>query len=522
MAENIEFNIGAKGADVAARGLLQASGASEKLRSSMSTLSAAATSLQAAFAPLAVLFAGFKAIQGLSNIISESNEAYNTQEKAARGATQAQLDYTSQMQRVLGIGDQVSLGLMKQAANLGISQDKMDEVTLAAIGLSKATGAGLDESLKKVNQAIRGNASAFGEVLPGLQNLNTEQQRLAAISELANRGLEQQREQTQSLEGIQTRAKNSMGDLMESIGALLAPIRAVISYGWAVFAETMQSVLAPAVEMAKAAMAGLPIVMDYVAKGIVGAITVIEVVVRNIPDLFAFAMAWAESVIIDFVESFKHKFTVEIPAYAQWFASNFVNILKDGFDLAARLAMAAARAIGETFLNVWDWVASGFEGGISGLLASQAEAGARIGDAFMQGFQFRTESLPEIMARQVTDREQELAQKMAAIGGRIGGEFSDKFNARLAAVQNNFEGFNAKVNLTQDTAAMMTVGQQKAQAVELKSVESRLLTRGRADDPNAKVADNTKQTVEELKGLRQDVQSMSQSNVSYVPGVVGL
>lgn len=519
MAENIEFNIGSKGADQAARGLLAASGASEKLRGAMGSLSSAATGLQAAFAPLAIIFAGFKAIQGLSNLIGESNEAYKVQEKAARGATQAQLDYTSQIQRVLGVGDEVSLGLMKQAASLGISQGKMDEVTLAAIGLSKATGAGLDESLKKVNQAIRGNASALGESIPGLQNLATEQQKLAAISELANRGLANQKTETQSLEGIQTRAANSLGDLKESIGAILAPIRAVISYGWAVFAETMQSVLVPAVDMAKSAMAALPTVLDYVAKGIIGAITVIEVAISNLPDVISFALSQGELWLIQFVESFKHFFTVEIPGYAGWFADNWFNLISDAMQAAVTVIGNHLKNIGQSFANLWDWVASGFEGGLSGLVAKQMET---ININLLKGFEATTEPLPDVIARQITSREQQLAEKMAGIGSRLGGEFSDKFNSRLAAVQNNFGDFNAKVNLTQDKAAMTALGQQKAAAVEIKSVESRLLTRGRADDPNAKVADNTKATVDELKGLRQDVQGMNQSNVPYTPGVVGL
>lgn len=519
MAENIEFNIGSKGADQATRGLLAASGASEKLRGAMGSLSSAATGLQAAFGPLLAIFAAVKSVQGIANLIGESNEAYKVQEKAARGATQAQLDYTSQIQRVLGVGDEVSLGLMKQAANLGISQDKMNDVTLAAIGLSKATGAGLDESLKKVNQAIRGNANALGEAIPGLQNLTTEQQKLAAISELANRGLANQKAETQSLEGIQTRAANSLGDLKESIGAILAPIRAVISYGWAVFAETMQSVLVPAVDMAKVAMNGLPVVMDYVAKGIVGAITIIDVVITNLPDVIGFALAQGELWLVKFVEAFKHFFTVEIPAYASWFADNWLNLISDAMMAAVTVISNHLKNIGQSFVNLWDWVASGFEGGLSGLISKQMET---INLNLLKGFEASTEPLPDVIARQITAREQQLADKMAGIGSRLGNEFSDKFNARLSAVQNNFDGFNAKVNLTQDKSAMVNLGQQKAAAVELKSVESRLLTRGRADDPNAKVADNTKATVDELKGLRRDVQSMERSNVPYTPGVVGI
>jgi hypothetical protein len=522
MAEDIQFNIGSKGADQAARGLLATSGASEKLRASMGSLSSAATGLQAAFAPLAVVFAGFKAIQGLASVIGDSNEAYKVQEKVARGATDAQLAFTSQMQRVLGVGDEVSLGLMKQAQSLGISQDKMDDVTLAAVGLSKATGAGLDESLKKVNQAIRGNASALGESIPGLQNLATEQQKLAAVSELANRGLASQKDSMTGLEGFQKRAANSFGDLTESIGAILAPIRSVISYGWAVFAETMQSVLVPAVELAKSAMGALPVVMDYVAKGIVGGITVLEVAFGNWGSIVRMEFDWMQLKVIQFAESIRHSFTVAIPTYASWFASNFVNMLSDAFQIAVSAAVTAAKAIGQALVNVWDWISSGFEGGISGLMAKQMEIGSLVRENFLKGFQASTEPLPEVMARQITGKEQELAERIGKVGARLGNEFSEKFNARMAAIQNNFEGFNAKVSLSQDKSAILGLGQQKAAAVELKSVESRLLTRGRADDPNAKVADNTAAAVKELEKLNEKANNWgsSSSNIPYTPGVV--
>lgn len=389
---------------------------------------------------------------------------------------------------------------------------------LAAAGLSAATGMGLEEALKKVNQAVRGNASALAEAVPGLNKLTTEQQKLAAISDLVNRGLSEQRNSMNSLEGVQTRAKNSIGDLMESFGALLAPIRTVISYGLAVFAETMQSVLAPAVSFAGSVMSQLPSIFEMIAKGVVGAVTAVEVVVTNLPEIIGAAMAQAELWVIQFGESIKHTFTVEIPAYAAWFGNNWTNLITDAFSAAYTIVKNTMLNIADTILALWDWVASGFQGGANGLFL---RVGASAGRSMLDGFEASTGKLPEIAGRQITEREQQLAQKIGNVGKKIGQEFSDKFSERVEAVTNKFENFKTNVSLTQDTAAMDSVMGKAGGTAQLQAVESRLLTRGKADDPNAKIADNTGNTVKEIKGLRTDLRSFGERSANVQLEVVG-
>jgi hypothetical protein len=48
--------------------------------------------------------------------------------------------FASDMQKLTGVGDEVTLGLMRQAAMLGVDADQLDDAAKAAIGLSEATG----------------------------------------------------------------------------------------------------------------------------------------------------------------------------------------------------------------------------------------------------------------------------------------------------------------------------------------------------------------------------------------------
>jgi len=58
-------------------------------------------------------------------------------------------------------------------------------------------------------------------------------------------------------------------------------------------------------------------------------------------------------------------------------------------------------------------------------------------------------------------------------------------------------------------------------ASELKAVESRLLTRGKADDPINKVASNTEKTAKELAGLRADMAKNNKPDKSITVKVAG-
>lgn len=503
MASDVQISIGAK--DTASKALKSVGQSAKRLQTDMGRLGNAAKGLMSAFAPLLGIFAAVKAVQGIASTISEANDAFLIQEKAARGSTEAQREYASQVQRVLGIGDEVSLQLMKQAELLGISKDQTDEAAMAAIGLAKATGTGTSESLKKVTQAMNGNANALAEVIPSIRDMQTEEEKLAAINELVTRGLDEQKAQMSGLEGIQTRATNSWGDMLEVIGQILAPLRAIIAQGFAVFAETMQSVLVPAVNLASDAMAALPTILDWVSQAVVGAITFVEVVVTNFPKIVEAAVLQAELYWTQLAETVKHVFTVTIPSYLQWFGDNWLNMLADVFNAGLTIAQNYVRNYADILIRLWEYVSSGFSGGAEALFTDVANIATR---SLLDGFESQTASLPEIAERKLTEKEQSLKDRIGQIGADLGTQFASKFDARMQAVGETFEGFSTQANLTANQAAA-TLQKAAATTGTLTATESRLQTRGTSDDPNAKIVGNTADTVKQLRETNRKLERIA-------------
>lgn len=499
MAEDISFKINAQGADAAARSLTNISKSAEVLDGSMGKLSIASNALRNAFAPLLGVWAGVATIQNTISFINKANDAFVESLQATKDATQEQRDYADALQNTLGINDRVTLGLEDQAAAMGISTTHVQDAAVAAIGLSNITGGDLESSLMKVNQVLRGNADALGKVIPGLKDLTTEEAKLAAISALVNRGLEEQREDMEGVYGAQTRATNSVEDLMESFGALLAPMRAVVSDGVYVFAESLHNVLEPAVGAAIAIMDHAPAAAKVMASGIVGAVTGVEVVIGNLPALIGSAFNRIELVWIGFTENFRHSLTVAMPQYAMWFATNWHKLIVDTFTASDAIVKNFSYNFAQTMLALFSWLEGGMEEGIEKVFAKMILKANR---GLLDGFEASIGPLPEIIARKLTERERDLRGQIGNFGRNIGKEFADKFAERMGIVNEAFSSTAKKVNLTQDKLAMAAIGEVKVKNdAELKAVESRILTRGRADDPAVRTADTVKVVADVLKEM---------------------
>jgi hypothetical protein len=110
--------------------------------------------------------------------------------------------------------------------------------------------------------------------------------------------------------------------------------------------------------------------------------------------------------------------------------------------------------------------------------------------SLLDGFESSLTSLPDIAARQITQRERDLADKIGAVGGRLGQEFSDKMRERMLGVGDELSGeLNAATkNISlQGRGAVITQG--------IAATEGRLLTRG----PGTRLPDMVQQILEELR-----------------------
>lgn len=488
--------------------------------------------------------------------------ALQLQGVAADEAIARHQEFASQLQITTNIGDEATLALMQQAAMFGIQDDQLQDVTIAAIGLSHALGISTDEALKKVNQAIHGNTLALAEHIPALKEAKTEAERLAIIEEYAANGMQLAADQTNTAAGMAQRASGAWGDLMEKVGELIAPFSHFANEVLATLYEQLQLALVPAIETVNNAFTAMRPVLDsivnafrivgvvvgvafdamasvfstvfgavedmtgsfdnmataidaavqWAAEGVIWAITAIEVVLNNLPDVFEFAWAGIQLGIIGLVEDIKHYFTVALPTYIAYFSTTFVRLLVAAGQAAWDAVRQTAILIIQAFIDIANAPMMGPER-LAKLGMQLAKAGARIGTEFTAS----VAPLPEIADRALTDSERQLTDRMGNIAGKLGEEFTSKYQERIGGLaRTTREGLETT---SPDLSTVPTAEPVQVDATNaLSAVESRLLVRGRADDPIQSVADNTKATVEALQSVDQHMEDL----IVKLPGTTDL
>ena len=408
--------------------------------------------------------------RALIGMAEDATEAFVRQTKATRDASDGQQAFAARVQSALGVGDELVLQLMQQARILGVTEDKLDDVALAAIGVAEATGQNL--------QAV-------------VQSLASDEDKLADSLETARRGLELKKQAAGELDGVMQRSSNAVTDLKERVGELLAPFQRVIHTGLAVFAETAEQALVPAIEMVSKTLGALGDIAMFGARGAIAAVTAVEVAFTEFGTLVDIVMKTAELAILNFVGEVQHFFTVALPQYGAWLGRNWVNLFIDIGNSIFTIWKNMVQKLGNVIFEFWMFVESGFEGGL-------ARLGQRISTAIqgslLEGFEARTEALPDIVGRKLTAREQQLATQVGAMANHLGETLNEKFQARVKAL----DAPGIDLNLDGSGGGAGLGGGQGGQ---LTAVESRLLTRGPGDDPLNRIEDHTKRTADGIDRL---------------------
>lgn len=463
--------------------------------------------------------------------MQSSVEAFQNQEKAAKGMTQAQLDFASALQKSTNIGDEATLSLMKYTETMGYTKEISDDVVLAAAGLARKFGIDQKDAIGKVTSALMGNTSAFEGLLPGLGRVYNEFQKLEIVQAAMAEGLQMLQEDTDTTEGAMKRSAGAFGDLSEKIGALFDPIFRVTHTGLAVFAETMQTMLLPAIGMVNkafesskplidalihsfqmaAVVAGTAIevilsmvggffdnftrgaenskivgdmlktTFENMASMIIKSLTFMEVAWNNLPTVIGMAV---DSVLL-FLEGMRadiaHTFTVVIPAYATWFANNFTNILSDGFNAAKTVITNFFTVAGELVTTGFEFISSG---GKEGAIDFALALSGAISKPLLDGFEASTDALPDIAVRAATETEKRLAGQIGKSAQTLANEYESKVQERLDRLKTSMD---TKVEIDPPKLQEMKLevsgklGNALSGIQAQQAVTGRLLTRGRDD-----------------------------------------
>ena len=499
MSNGIDFVIGGK--DNAKPAMSSVEQSLQRLEKKTDSLGKSTKLLTTITGGLAAAYASVKSAMALLAGLDKINAAYDESAGAVKGLeTALRLNgasveveserlqkFASSMQSMIGAEDDATLAMMKQAQMMGVATEDLDDMAKAAIGLGEAMGTSAESGMEMMRKAQEGNFIGLQKALPQLRDMATNEEKLAAVTALAAKGLEAKADASHRVAGMGERANNALGDLMESVGALLAPVRILISAGLTKLYESLSTLLIPAVEYAEEVLTNIGPVMEWVQQKVVdgvnmmvAAFTFFEVILTNLDSVWAIVVAQSELWILQLVGVIEHALTVAIPAYAEWFGQNFGNLIRDGLDLAYRFVVDRITKIKDAFVALWEYVASWGETDILGQLG---EIGGR---SFLDGFESSLTDLPDIAGRTISDREKELSEKIGQVGANLGDEFSRKMAERmLQAGDGVSDAFNKEIDLkvkkTVDEAAGTSGGKGGSQSGNLTASESRLLTRGSSD-----------------------------------------
>jgi hypothetical protein len=479
-------------------GAASASKAASAAIAGMSKAAISATVAIAAIgaAAIATLFAVVKLHKTSAPLYDAQMEALRKLDSALRlrgasAGSSAMAGMAKNLEKLTGVSDNVTLALMHQAAGMGFATGAIDDAAKAAIGLSHAMGTDAASAMADLKSALEGNFDAFHAMNPQIQYMWSNQQKLAAVIAIANQGLSDQANDTQTVAGSARRANSAWQSLMETIGKILAPIRVLISAGIQQLAKSLMELLAPAVEKATKLLENIGPMMDWVKRkvvdginAIIKAFTFVEVIVLNISDVFQLFAMSAELSMLEMVGTFQHAFTEVIPAYAIWFGENFTAIMRDAMNMAQAIVENMVTNISDAFIALWDFIVSGGQTDIMGQLGEIA------GRSWLDGFESTLGELPDVMERQITDRERELAKLMEGIRNRMGDEFADKVKARMLTVGDDLAGLA-------DAANINLKGRNSVLTSSIQATEGRLLTRGPASTVQQtlnEIAKNTRDT----------------------------
>lgn len=448
--------------------------------------------LKGAIAGIGAYFGGRAILRGLSS----SLDAFGLQEQAVTKLQRAMDDlgagdqvaglraYASELQDLTTVGDEASLELMQLGASIGrLSGDQLKAATKAAIGFSKAYGIDTKAAMVLVAKAAQGNTSALSRYGIQLEEGLSDQEK---FQEILRRGAEAfgvAEAEADTYAGRMQQMRNAVGDLKESIGEQLAPVVKDLAEGFLKHKETITAFAVGAVEGFR-----------NLLRGAVEAFTAVQVVIENWKEGLGAGVAFVKAAVLGWVEDVKHVFTQVLPRYIEWFAENWVEVLRSAVD--------AVRTI---FTNMGSNIVAILKN-LPKLIKGEISIG-ELWTPLLEGFEATFEALPEIAGRALTDQERELLATAAELGGSIGDEIKAKVAMRLAALGLDEPLAGAATpggGPALGGAAGAGAAAQEAGAYrQMKAFESMLTLRAPGQDPMARQIELSKRMLAALEKVEK-------------------
>lgn len=472
--------------------LKQTDASAKQLEISMSGVTLAAGLLAGAYASV-------KAAASVADFFKASSSEFVAAEKAARGFDDSLRDLAKTIETGTNIDEKSVLSLMRQARGRGFGADQLDDAAKAAIGLAEVMETSTVDGLEKVRQAAEGNFAAFEALIPNINQMATNAEKLAAVSALATSGLEKKKDAANSSVAVFDRMNVEMTNLYETIGKIIEPFRQLAYQGIAVVAELLSQALEPAIASFQSQFSGMgdsvAAMSKWLTESIVTGFTLIEVTLFNLGTIVEMVGASVVLSLEQMRSNFEHILTVAIPAYASWFASNFVNILSDVGGIVIATFSNLGTSIGEIMAGIFNYIASGFSADAYEQL--MFEIGRAANRGLLDGFEPVTEALPDIGTRAVSEFESTLQGMVDTSANALATEFDTKMQERMEALNRGLKEnpLEATVNLQ---AKGNAISGMQSEVKMLQAVESRVMVRGSTEDPLLKLSEQQVKVLQDI------------------------
>jgi hypothetical protein len=376
---------------------------------------------------------------------------------AGKAASDEMVKVANSLERMTNVDSGRIQDQMAQALRRGAGVGDIEDMAEAALGLSRVFDRDLSSAMRMVEDAIKGNFGAFEGLIPNINELATAEERLAAVSELATKGLLNKAESAKSAleasEALSVATKN----LYESFGALLAPIRDVVYRGMVVAFEFIQSSMIPAmddfIQHGEDLANAMQDVGKTIAEAFVTGFTAAEIAVFRFEDVLevisASVLLSANKIYNDVVFVFDG-----LLAKANWFVDAYAKLLSGRF----------------TFEDV-------------------------------------LKDMPAFGERAVTETEKSLQAILDEAVGGLTEDFDAKIRERLAALQDAMK-LEIGIDLKPRAGAASAL---QDQIRSLTAFESRVLVRGQTDSPIDKLVKNTAEASKLLSSIDGTLKSPTEA-----------
>lgn len=461
--------------------------ASQVLKNFQAEVTNTAQSIEFSFRGLAQLAGATAAVvalveagRALFTFTSDSLEAFDKTNRSAiklketleviPGAAQ---DASSELRRtaeslegVTNIDAGKILESMTGALRRGANPQQIDEMAEAAIGLSRVFDRDLQSSMRLVEQATEGNFEAFRGLIPGIDSLASNTEKLAAVEKLAEAGLTNKAKAARDAIEAADALSMSTNKLLKTVGELLAPIRDVIYRGFTIFFDFLTNQMNPGLEsfdetvkQVKQTVEGFAM---SIATSFVTGFTIAETAIQNFGDILKLAIDSATLQIVRLSQDIPHLFQGML-TQATYIAENLGNLTLD----LVRGDITFDEALGR---------------------------------------------LPPIAERTVTETEIALQKAIDDAAGNLVEGYSEKLKERLEQLRKGFD-FKAEIDLKEKPGA----GKGLLDTLrDLQGFESRVLTRGPGTSPIDKLVQNSEKTNALLGSIDQTLSSPSDTPTDQV------